>query len=1738
MINRFDKPYRLLSTHDPKKVLELFNIVNDLDTNDLLRYSLANQIPFDVTNEDGDCLIHEVINIDKRKASQHVKLNVIKFLVQNGVNPDTPNKMNQTPLHLACHLQLDVIVAYLLEINVNPNYTDNLGLYPFHYLFLGEIKPVDTTSEVLDFIPKKKIEKTNTQELLEIKKILWEFIKEEPFLKTIGNTVNELIKTDLDDDFEKRVDKIYELFDQLQKADPSVQKSPLIIEDIKAFNDGIIRKLQDKFDKFKELTDIKIHPTEPNSWNPKSITQTGRSLIKNANYKKKIKNDILVAMGAIITLRDGYKIINEDIDEQKDIETYINDFLSDWLVEIQNYNINFYTGKYINKKNLRDTGQSVYNYKLILEKSNDNLRHKEVIDNASSLINFNKLTYLGGHRQILVDFDEFTIDEELRILTKLGTFNQQLLFLLYDNQSISKLSDLSRIPEIIINMEGTLSLLTEKIGTDDAINDELTKFFNYFILSVPADFDINGLINLFTINLFTINYALCVIIIYFSIIDDKLLLNDNFIIKLKKILKDNYKYNDENSFLNKWLGKLYNYNYDFSLYIYEIFCDLFCFTFSNNNLSYDKFPFKIIALVTGINNQPNYIIKGVYNAYKPHLIYYTLNNPAILESIKHSQCVLYLLDENFNENYNIDIPTEDSKYEDYINGLNIKDDLKKLVQLFFRYTTNEDKSKFDKNEDEKTDDVYNYFHTFKKYNMEPVDVFRTIILSIYNELENKPLNQTLNDFIYLLDKDPTDLQKISILWYINNKPNDTNIELNQPSYQGYFNYLIDRYSDNKHHFMIAHVMGLYYEGRINMIELKLDPNIHTFNNIRFKILTAIDDNKVPFLLNYLISLNGITPYNYYSIPDNKVRLPTTNNIYITYYKKIKYYQTSLKSELNDITGILDELSNGKSDRLEQIFYNKYFDIIFLNRQLEHFCTAVDKISDSGLTQELAKNLNKINAMYYIYYYLKTIKSGVKEIKIEKFNNYLLDHNIFSYYDSSNEFIDSPMIGGKYLYKTINELYNQHKYGTKFYKTQIPLPKPNDESLPPSLFNELSTFYNYGLVETIKNIIEKLEELMDDESEIVKQLDKYIKSLKLNVSDSDLGKYLIIAKLIEELVREQSKTYISEAVVKYYQTRELENVEDLYTIIKVKEFPINLTSTSIVLEFDELENVDIVKNMFSVMKKSKKSDDFVIYPNDFTNTGKFKVKYSFNINDKVIETLLQSNSLLFKTNLENNTPIYSLLKINNNKIMRFLETQLDGQYNITLKNFEDDNKYHLSFMKQECQNNLNKVLNGYNQIDPIKKVFQNINGHLYNDIKALIISNENFGNNILLYLEESFSICSYLTLQYLGEHLINIDTEFTLDDAKKLLSVIGCEIDDINKNYLGENLKIFKIDKYIEDFMARQLYKDKETELKMIQEKIKNDEKISSQFKDGSNLKRKFLDSYKYKSNSERENKLKRQFEALRDLVKKPEELDNYSTTEPKIIKRYDELDHEYSITYAWSELLNREINNNYNLLLITVLLKQKEIIENEQIHELEDLNKGLKHISNLCEDYFNKKNIIKDNKILGFIYDMVEYLTKIVICNGIEYTMRRILFTFYTNQIDSLLLVNDKINYILNTVKVEIEKIKDLGKSLHEILFDDICKRLVKSSTSIYQDKDDELIIESTRDILTEFFDHLKVFPDLNDIKVLFDSEVISYFETFVSRTILLWMVNAENIFKYFINNYRSTDILLLLSNDPAKTKP
>ena len=124
-------PYRPKLIIPKEKSDELFALVNEMNTQKLKEFTINRNLHLNVEDSlTGDNLIHKVINIINSKIKEFHKLNMIKFLYTNGVNPDEPNKENQTPLALACKYQYTTIVNYLVNLGVDINYQDNFGSTP------------------------------------------------------------------------------------------------------------------------------------------------------------------------------------------------------------------------------------------------------------------------------------------------------------------------------------------------------------------------------------------------------------------------------------------------------------------------------------------------------------------------------------------------------------------------------------------------------------------------------------------------------------------------------------------------------------------------------------------------------------------------------------------------------------------------------------------------------------------------------------------------------------------------------------------------------------------------------------------------------------------------------------------------------------------------------------------------------------------------------------------------------------------------------------------------------------------------------------------------------------------------------------------------------------------------------------------------------------------------------------------------------------------------------------------------------------------------------------------------------------------------------------------------------------------------------------------------------------------------------------------------------------------------
>lgn len=125
---------------DQNKITELFSLINELNTQKISTFITKYNVPLYVTDNDGNTLIHKVIEHDTQLKNEHNKLNMIRWLINNGCNPDMPNSENITPLHLACQHQYSHIIDILVDNGSDINYQDDFGNTPFHYLLNGTLE--------------------------------------------------------------------------------------------------------------------------------------------------------------------------------------------------------------------------------------------------------------------------------------------------------------------------------------------------------------------------------------------------------------------------------------------------------------------------------------------------------------------------------------------------------------------------------------------------------------------------------------------------------------------------------------------------------------------------------------------------------------------------------------------------------------------------------------------------------------------------------------------------------------------------------------------------------------------------------------------------------------------------------------------------------------------------------------------------------------------------------------------------------------------------------------------------------------------------------------------------------------------------------------------------------------------------------------------------------------------------------------------------------------------------------------------------------------------------------------------------------------------------------------------------------------------------------------------------------------------------------------------------------------
>lgn len=427
MTNRFDKPYRNIYQIDSRKIGELFSIASDMNSTDIKRYSLIEKVPLAVTDMNGNNLIHKVLQEPDKSKTEYQRLNMIRFLFNENVNPDAPNSENMTPLHLACMKQYESIVKYLLEIGVNANYQDSIGNNCLHYLLASNfILDRDETKKSLIPLPKRK-DTEKIKGLTEARKNIWGLIKDSKYIVSIKNTLENSISASSQErsivaEFQNRIQE--QTFNLAKKDD---------LDKLKELQGISITKfrqiLERDWSNFPDINELTIHEKENTSW-PDNYEN---AIIKNYDYKVDIKNQVDNAIDNLQKRVEAGKPV-----PVTEINTENTDALTD----------------FVNRQRIGNLDQvdleTNLNHKLEYRALNKELRHPLAVDNADNIIDWDNHTFAGGSRLI-------EITDEL------------------DNDKINQLLALDSLEKKVHNMAYTL--VADWDGTRDGVN---------FNIAVPA----------------------------------------------------------------------------------------------------------------------------------------------------------------------------------------------------------------------------------------------------------------------------------------------------------------------------------------------------------------------------------------------------------------------------------------------------------------------------------------------------------------------------------------------------------------------------------------------------------------------------------------------------------------------------------------------------------------------------------------------------------------------------------------------------------------------------------------------------------------------------------------------------------------------------------------------------------------------------------------------------------------------------------------------------------------------------------------------------------------------------------------------------------------------------------------------------------------------------------------------------------------------------------------------------
>jgi hypothetical protein len=1725
MAFRYDKPYKTNILIDQQKIQELFNIIYQMDSQELMQYSLVNKIPLNLTlPNSGNNLIHEVLLNNDSLKSEFNKLNIIKFLVQNDVNPDEPNNNNQTPIHIACQKQYKNIVEYLIkECEVDINYKDDNGYTSLYYLLVGEIKLYEKKeiSDLITFQRKDNIDKKD--HIIEIKKKIYKKIKNEPFLESLKKSIHDSYESNLE------IQKIrFDMNTKISKLLSSTDKSNLVNQNKELVNiekNEIKQIIDTLWGKFSNTIRLELGEKTDDSlfFNSENI-----SILQNINIKKEIKK----------------KIKDNMLEFKQNFDSFIDNNISDYEFDTNDIISNIYTVFANNSNNIKINHIHINNtdYYYVPDKDNDYYIYDPYID-------FNDNDTFTNINQVHISPNAYDFADNIIDLESMEFYGGSRNLNFYDSTAR-------------VLYAGLFDINTDKNLFEYELDVEL-KFIKLFIYLL----DIDNIDNYKNLNNEDLNNYL----------------------KILPYPKDQARYNYVITYYNKLFNPIYyreiyceflkihtdpnnNLNLDLEIDKITFFSCLF-----NKHCTFDNY----IAYYTFYSCYNNF--RGLLNIDENNnirflkVIFINFIDPFNTITIVDAQTDNFTkltdkgkqLQQNINNVFNY---IENGDIEKLINELYKLDNENKIYVpnitiCDFIYMV---KNKKDLN-----------FFFFDKYYDNTINNYDDII----QEIESRYAAQYQQNFDIIDFDDYKLIMKIIfncippsfqnfLYCLIDCDINDNNLK------SIYYNKFIEAFHLKLIFRGMIPIFSLPEKDINNNFELEYEFQSNNRNNKRKIIIYdynyQLNQQNPSNYQNVALNLPQNPsktplplPFNYFNITQPLINIDKNNYLYI----KNQYRPPTVASFIHlqishtqKILNILNEIikkngysyyalfysiENGRLKDISKYYFYFYYIIYILSNIQNNLITKIEMLSSISLTRfdmELFnKKLNSINANIFLYFYLSSSKN---KLRIPKFSYFNVDFNKSYLFNNINNKIIYPekiSLARLSLKRKTDSINNKKaslgnnkpehfiSYLQNILLDESIINKMNyyqykSDQLPPSLISELSNFFEYNKIELFKKIFVTRSLYKS----ILDNIGNLLDNLKIsNMQNKESQKMFYLFKLVEEIIKDHAELYKEQILNTTLSDNQLFDIGEFRNI----SIETILEKTNV----NFIKNIDIYKNLYFFKNKDKNEEcKFIIYPNEYNNTNVLKLMYCLKINQDILKLLL-----------DNDCDCY-LIDNDNNSIISPLEKTFHYESIITIKNNKIDlNNFELpknpvDQLKKISNNHINKLINGSNYINYIKY----FTGSQYNEIKEILLSNNKFGYNIINYLDTSFKTLFYIVNEYLTDNLYCFDNDFNSNDLIDIYKITTNDKQNITKHFLidiiNKNKSIHKIPidnktiilkDYLNQLQAQQSKND--NIIMKINKEILEKKKMFTSSKHNHNTQL-IIDLKHMETKNKELNTLSLNIKSNLTTLYFEFKHNLSKYTEPnKLIDYYKDITtHETYGVYleCWEYLFTNDLSKSWNLDLIKILLREKTLLDSKStlnIIEYETITKFYKKVSSLGFTYFEESKFTDSNEVHKFVFDLIEHLTATYICFNIEMILRNLLVKYYTDLStdENFIEINKKINYLLVDCKNIIA-----DKSFIDILYTDIPKDLVKNSIDIFHNLEDKQTFESRsiKEILNELFNLLTVGENINIpansyFMQILNNELSDYFDLFIQKLINNWLVVIQNIFKFTINQYRISKSILEL---------